>query len=185
MTSTYTKPFLTVGQQIDRLVTHGLKIDSRQKADRELRRIGYYRLSGYWYPFRQQAASESESRPSAFVPGTSLELVLEVYAFDESLRTALLTAISRVEIGLRFRIGHLLGRHGPFAHCDAANLDPKWSAQEARSCSSPSCSHCAWMSSDHDSWLHRQLATESVSKEAFHSTHPRQLRKAAAGLGGN
>lgn len=167
MTSTYTKPFLTVGQQIDRLIAHGLQIDSRQKADRELRRIGYYRLSGYWYPFRQQAASESARRPSVFVPGTSLEVVLEVYAFDETLRTALLTAISRVEVGLRFRIGHLLGRHGPFAHCDPANLDPKWSAQQARSCSSPSCSHCAWMSSDHDSWLERQLATESVSKEAF------------------
>lgn len=168
MTSTYDKPFLTVDKQIDRLVERGMEIGCRQKAARHLRRIGYYRLSGYWYPFRQKAAAEANRRPSDFVPGTSLETVLDAYAFDERLRTALLTALTTVEVDLRFRIGHSLGRHGPFAHCDPANLAPEWSNPQPRSCSAPNCTaHCAWASSDHETWLERQMASESVSKEAF------------------
>lgn len=168
MTSTYNKPFLTIDEQIDRLMKRGLEIDSRQQASHHLRRIGYYRLSGYWYPFRQHAPAEGERRPSEFKSGTSLRTVLDVYEFDEKLRTTLMAAISRVEVDLRFRIGHSLGRHGPFAHCDADNLDPDWSTPQPRACSAPSCTaHCAWTSSDHQTWLERQKASESVSKEAF------------------
>lgn len=168
MTSSYSKPFLTVDEQIDRLQKRGLYIDSRQDAGHHLRRIGYYRLSGYWYPFRQSAPAEGERRPSEFRSGTSLRTVLDVYDFDEKLRASLLTAISKVEVALRFRIGHALGKHGPFAHCDPVNLDPAWSSPKLHSCSAPSCTaRCSWTTSDHGAWLERQKATESVPKEAF------------------
>jgi abortive infection bacteriophage resistance protein len=79
-----------------------------------------------------------------------------------------MTAIAKVEVNLRFRIGHALGKYGPFAHCDPTNLDPTWSRPELRSCSAPNCTpRCAWTSSDHETWLERQKAAESVPKEAF------------------
>ncbi|RRJ85565.1 hypothetical protein EG850_12975, partial [Gulosibacter macacae] len=53
--STYEKPFLTVEQQIDQIKQRGMKIGSRDDARNALRRIGYYRLSGYWHPDRVPA----------------------------------------------------------------------------------------------------------------------------------
>lgn len=166
--SSYAKPFLSVDEQVDRLQERGLEVASRREAGHHLRRIGYYRLSGYWYPFRQDAPGPGKKRPSEFRAGTSLETVLEVYDFDERLRAVLMTAIAKVEVNLRFRIGHVLGKYGPFAHCDPTNLDPTWSSPNLRSCSAPKCTpHCAWMSSDHQTWLERQKAAEAVPKEAF------------------
>ncbi|UKA49261.1 Abi family protein [Arthrobacter sp. FW305-123] len=168
VSSSYTKPFLSVDEQIDRLQERGLEIESRHEAAHHLRRIGYYRLSGYWFPFRQDAPAPGKKRPSEFRTGTSLAVILEAYDFDERLRASLMSAIARVEVNLRFRIGHALGKYGPFAHCDPVNLDPMWSRQELRSCSAPNCTpRCAWMSSDHETWLERQKTAESIPKEAF------------------
>ncbi len=51
----YNKPWLSYEQQLDKLIENGLIIDDRNKALSFLERIGYYRLSGYWYPFKQRS----------------------------------------------------------------------------------------------------------------------------------
>lgn len=85
---------------------------------RELQSIGYYRLSGYWYPFRVKPEAENQPRPSHFVANTKLTEVLEIYYFDERLRVELLRTLGRIEVSLRFWVGHSLGKRGPFAHTD-------------------------------------------------------------------
>ncbi len=168
MTSTYSKPFLDVDGQLDRLGMLGLIIDDRERAYRELQAIGYYRLSGYWYPFRQRPAKEGEPRPSDFVPGAELAEVIAIYRFDERLRAEVLHALSHIEVAMRFRIGHLLGRRGQFAHHEVATLDQGWVLPRRRTSSGPNCSvACDWHDSDHALWLRKQERNENISNEAF------------------
>ena len=49
----YAKPWLSVDEQIDRLAEHGVEIEDRNRAALVLQAIGYYRLTGYLYPFRE------------------------------------------------------------------------------------------------------------------------------------
>ena len=56
----YTKPFLTIDQQLDLIASRGLDIGDRDYAADCLKNIGYYRLSGYWYPLRESALVENE-----------------------------------------------------------------------------------------------------------------------------
>ena len=46
------KPFTTIEEQIDVLTARGLVLD-KTAATQWLRSVGYYRLSGYWYPYRE------------------------------------------------------------------------------------------------------------------------------------
>ncbi|WP_167738558.1 Abi family protein [Cryobacterium psychrotolerans] len=168
MASTYDKPFLTLEEQLDRLLERGMSVSDNEAGIRKLQAIGYYRLSGYWYPFRLMPEAHEGPRPSAFAPGTTLDDVLEIYHFDERLRVEMLQAIARIEVSLRFWVGHRLGKRGPFAHTEASELDPIWREEKSRNCTNPNCSEsCSWRTSDHDGWVAKQLRVESISNEAF------------------
>lgn len=168
MSSTYEKPFLDVEGQLNLLTKRGMVIDDREQAYRELQAIGYYRLSGYWYPMRKHGSIEGGARPSEFVSGAELAEVLAVYRFDERLRTEVLYALSHIEVALRFRIGHLLGRRGAFAHTDADSLDQKWLRPQKRVSSGSKCStDCNWCESDHAQWVRKQERNEEISSESF------------------
>ncbi|MGP5115084.1 Abi family protein [Corynebacterium casei] len=168
MVSTYNKPFLDIESQLNRLRERGMIFADQERAYRELQAIGYYRLSGYWYPFRKWPEEVGGTRPSDFVEGTTLDEVLEIYRFDERLRAEVLHAISQIEVAIRFRIGHLLGRRGPFAHNDGAQLEPDWIQEKPRESNNPNCSaSCEWCESDHEQWMRKQAQNESISSEAF------------------
>lgn len=64
-------------------------------AFRTLSIIGYYRFSGYAYPFRNIIDN------SSFVEDTSFEKVYSVYEFDRSLKSLLLSYLGRIEIAFR------------------------------------------------------------------------------------
>ncbi len=51
----YSKPWISHQEQLDRLKQRGLAVTDDKKALSYLKRIGYYRLSGYWYPFRERS----------------------------------------------------------------------------------------------------------------------------------
>lgn len=71
MVSTYNKPFLDIESQLNRLRERGMIFADQERAYRELQAIGYYRLSGYWYPFRKWPEEVGGTRPSDFVEGTT------------------------------------------------------------------------------------------------------------------
>ena len=48
----YEKPYLDIRGQIDLLKSRGMIITDEPKATSYLERLGYYRLSGYWYRFQ-------------------------------------------------------------------------------------------------------------------------------------
>ena len=117
-----------------------------------LERYGYYRLSGYWYPYRewpdlpapQSDECGHEIRLDTFVPGTSLEHVVSLYEFDGELRTRLGGVLSMIETAFRFFIGHRLGRVDRFAHRNPEVLDAMKPGESDMS-SEPTAGYLEWL----------------------------------------
>jgi abortive infection bacteriophage resistance protein len=125
----YSKPYLTIDQQIELLLTRGLLIDDKSEAARILRQLGYYRLSGYLYPFRQRHVESDESGQKGsvvldeFKPGTKLSFAMDIYAFDKKLRLLLMDALESLEVALRVQVAIEVGGIGPWAHRDPGNFN--------------------------------------------------------------
>jgi len=121
--SSYNKPYLTFDQQLELLKSRGLEVTNHQTALMYLKRVGYYRLSGYWYPFREmiapnelQHAPIKHLRKDNFVINSKLQDVINLYIFDKKLRILLLDAIERIEVSVRVNIAYLLGKYDRFAY---------------------------------------------------------------------
>jgi len=119
----YPKPFLDLPDQVARLQGRGLEITDVAAAQKCLGRIGYYRLSAYWYPFRVPLAGTPPKRSDDFLPNSHFEDALALYVFDKKLKLLMLDAIERVEIAMRVELSLCLGRKAPFAYSDAAQLE--------------------------------------------------------------
>lgn len=110
----YTKPPLTYENQAELLMSRGL-ISDKQTLVHKLQSVSYYRLSGYWYPFKNDN--------DTFKPDTTLDLVWRRYTFDRQLRLLTLDAIERIEICIRTAlIYHHSHTYGPFGYTDGATL---------------------------------------------------------------
>jgi abortive infection bacteriophage resistance protein len=113
------KEYRSYDQQVDLLTQRGMDVGDRDEALAMLRRVNYYRLSGYWYPFRIQTAA---GRQDDFYPGTRLSDVVALYDFDARLRAATFTALAPIELAIRALLGHELGKVDPCAHLDPSKL---------------------------------------------------------------
>ncbi|WP_199730538.1 Abi family protein [Amycolatopsis panacis] len=113
------KQYQPYDQQVGLLAQRGMDVGDRHDAVAILRRVSYYRLSGYWYPFRKQAAT---GRHDDFYPGTRLRDVVSLYDFDARLRAATFTALAPIELAIRALLGHELGKVDPCAHLDPGKL---------------------------------------------------------------
>ena len=119
----YAKIVLTLEQQADQLITRSLLADRNELVGR-LKVVNYYRLSGYFNPFRLRDAAGNLT--DSFIAGTTLEMVWRRYNFDRRLRIILLDGIERIEVAVRTRlVYHFVQAHGPFGHLEEKNL-PKF-----------------------------------------------------------
>lgn len=126
----YTKPYLTVAQQIALIQGRGMTITDIPKASSYLERIGYYRLSGYWYPYRDSSTDPATGIPvvrDQFKAGTHFSEIVDLYVFDKMLRLLMLDVIERIEIALRVQITLQLGQYGSCAHLDPNHLHGNFS----------------------------------------------------------
>lgn len=117
------KPFTTLQQQEQRLRERGLRLDT-DSAQQWLAHVGYYRLSGYWYPYRARSRDDPGRRLDEFHPGASLDEVTELYEFDRKLRTLVHDGMERVEVALRSHIGYVLGAHGSLSYQSCEHFRP-------------------------------------------------------------
>lgn len=154
----YTKPYLTIAEQQRLLISRGMEIEDSAKAAEYLQRIGYYRLSAYWHPYRklEQNPDGTFFLGNGFKDGTKFRHATELYAFDKHLRLLVLDAIERIEISLRTEVALSIGRHGPVAHRDSAFLDGRFTTP----------AH-GRIDSMHASWLARLDDKAATSKEEF------------------
>ncbi len=99
----FTKPPLSVDEQVVLLQRRGMAFDDAAAARHTLLHINYYRLRAYWLPFEVETSTDGDH---AFRPGTRFEDVIASYTFDQRLKPLLMDAIERVEISLRTRWTH-------------------------------------------------------------------------------
>ena len=113
----YTKPPLFIDQQIDLLISRGMRIDNKDRATRYLNHINYYRFRAYWLPFEEKL----DQTEHQFKAGTTFDDALKLYLFDRKFRLLVMEAIERVEISFRTRFAHELSlKYGSHAHLDAS-----------------------------------------------------------------
>lgn len=124
----YAKPYRTIAQQIELIESRGMIVPDWDKAAEYLRRIGYYRLSAYWFPFRKRVTNDSGKHAilDDFKPGTDFKTVVDLYAFDKGLRLILLDGLERIEISIRTEVALAIGRHDPCGHRRPDLLDGRF-----------------------------------------------------------
>ncbi len=105
----YTKPPLSIQDQITLLQGRGLIINNIPKAEHLLSNLSYYRLSGYWYPLLQDKVTHN------FKPGATFEKAFNLYCFDRELRLMILSELEKIEVALRAKLVFILSHeHNPF-----------------------------------------------------------------------
>ena len=161
--ATYDKPHLTLAQQVTFLTSRGMQVDDPAEGARWLGMIGYYRLSGYWYPFRR-IDDDTQRRGNQFLDGTTLAQVVELYTFDRALKLLVLDALERIEIAMRCKVGYTLGLRGSYAHLDPDNLDGKFT--QTPPAPPPDSDEPAELSR-YDEWLLKVTEYQDHSKEDF------------------
>ena len=173
----YNKPWKSYDDQLDLLIERGLSVTDRTKALNYIERIGYYRLSGYLYPFRElsgfccsliktngkkfKKGKTDRIKLDNFIAGTCFQDAVRLYIFDKQLRLLVLDALERIEVGLRVDISHTLGKKDPFAYLKPEllfesfvnDLDKKTGL------------------TGHHQWLTKHAALISRSKEEFIKHH--------------
>lgn len=98
----YPKTWQSYQAQLELLMARGMVVTDQPKALEYLERIGYYRLSGYWFAFRERTElccpliqqgihKPSKTKPTRllldnFKPGTTFQNAVDLYVFDKKLR---------------------------------------------------------------------------------------------------
>lgn len=109
----YSKPALSLPEQVQHLQDRGLQADPEVLAQ-ALRRMSYYRFSGYLWWFSTGPSEEVRS-------GTTLDEVLQLYDFDAALRTHVMSMSHSIEVWLRAAFtNHVADKHGAMGYLDPA-----------------------------------------------------------------
>ena len=108
----FNKPPLTYEKQVELLISRGLIVTDRKRAERHLANISYYRLSAYMLPYKKK---ENGIIIDAFKEGTTWDDIYDLYVFDRKLRLLVFDAIERLEVAIRtqiiYQLSHKYGSH--------------------------------------------------------------------------
>lgn len=161
MTEKNHKDWLSYEAQINRLKTRDMTIGDEAKAFDYLQRVGYYRLSAYWYPFRKYELVQTPEKKivylklEAFEDGTHFLDAVELYLFDKKLKLLLVDALERIEVSVRVEVAHLLGKKDAYAHLKPELLHPSFTKKK----------------NAYSDWLNKYEKQLNESKEDFVKHH--------------
>lgn len=174
----YIKPWLSMEEQLAKLQSRGMVVGDVGKALDYLERIGYYRLSGYWYDFRLRTAycpldEKTGGKPKKvrierpvlddFKPGTSFQNAVDLYVFDKKLRLLVLDALERIEVALRVDLSHRLGEQDQFAYLKPELFHESFATEIQADTGLPR----------HHAWLAKHAGLIGRSRETF-MTHNKE-----------
>jgi len=154
----YSKPYLSISSQVTLLQQRGLTVPDVAEAERWLYLMGYYRMSGYSYIWRQPGP-QPKTLSDHFEPGTTFQQVVDLYEFDRKLKQLILQALERIEIMMRVRVGHILGQRDTYGHELTHCLDIEFSTPRLR--------QGQLQPSLHQTWLDDATRKQQRSKEDF------------------
>jgi abortive infection bacteriophage resistance protein len=98
------------------LRSRGCVISDEDAAATFLKRVNYYRFSGYLLPFKQTDGT--------YIDGTNFDSVASIYTFDQDLRGILIKAVSEVELSAKSIIAYYHGhRYGSLGYMSADNYN--------------------------------------------------------------
>ncbi len=147
MPSTYTKPFEHPTDLVMKLQGRGLVVADVPSAIDALRSIGYYALSGYWYPMRKTVSAVPLQKSEDFIAGATFEHALRIFEFDKVLRAFCIEALERIERVLKVEIALRVGHLDAFGHTNSSFMKT-WFTTRTN----------AKPKSNHDKWLDRHEA---------------------------
>lgn len=164
----YTKPWLSVDQQVEKLEGRGVDVAPNERTAALLRAIGYYRLTGYLYPFRRSEQYVDDGGRvrvrilSGYRPGASVHQIVQVIDLDRHLRSLVMDGVERIEVAVRMQVGYVLGRRSAFAHLEPATFLPTFVEHQLDR-------ETGWRTrpSKHVEWLQRVAIRRDGSDEAF------------------
>jgi len=165
------KPWKSNSDHLQVLRSRGLSITDEPLAISCLERIGYYRLSGYWFPFRERSGVCCPVPPyeevkkkgntdkitlDVFKKKSTFEQAVQLYIFDKKLRLLALDALERIEISMRADISNTLGQLDPFSYLNPDHFDESFSKRINK-----------YGVTNHHKWLSRHAELINRSKEIF------------------
>ena len=121
----YSKLPLSFEDQADLLISRGLIVPKKNELVEILKKINYYRLSGYLFIFKQ---IDPFTKQEIFIPGTDISIIIQRYEFDRQIRILLLDAIERIEVAIlrtRFVEKYSLN-FGAFGYSDYSTYNSKF-----------------------------------------------------------
>lgn len=108
----------TYEQQIALIKSRGCIVEDDKTCLDALNRIGYYRLSAYFLPFKKA--------DNSYKSGLKFSTVYSIYEFDRELRGIILTALEEIEIYLRSQISYYHTRkYGPLGYTNPSNYNAR------------------------------------------------------------
>ncbi|MGP5317482.1 Abi family protein [Arthrobacter rhombi] len=163
----YTKQWLCLEDQISKLTARGVEVPDLDRGKQLLRAVGYYRLTGYLYPFRKSETDlDADGRQRQRVlnhyrEDTTIDDAAAVIAFDRKLRMLILEGIEQIEVSLRMQVGYVLGRRSAFAHLDPATFVGAF----IDAGTDPTTGESTL--SKHERWILKAAERQNASDEAF------------------
>lgn len=98
----YKKSFKTIDEQIELLENRGMLFHNKKKAKYYLINLNYYRLSGYWLPYKKPDDNFEEN--------VYFEDIVDLYKFDNELKTLFYKVIENIEISARTKFAYYLAK---------------------------------------------------------------------------
>jgi len=100
-------------QQIAALQDKGFVISDEKKCLALLHQVNYYKLSAYLLPFK--------TRDGSFEQGIDIQVVENMYRFDQKMRVIIFSAVEQIELFLRTQMAYYQAR----TYCATAYLNPE------------------------------------------------------------
>ena len=113
----YSKPPLSIPDQIAKLKRRGLIINDEAKTAHYLSNISYYRLRAYTYPFQ-----DNTNPDHLFIQAVSFEDIISLYVFDRRLRLLVFNALEKIEIAFRTKLVYEFSRTNGSHWYEDANM---------------------------------------------------------------
>ena len=82
-----------------------MAIDNDAKAQQYLKRIGYYRMSAYFYPLLSTPKDDHQ-----YKAGSTFHQALNMYRFDRQLRLLIFNQIEKIEVAVRSAMVSIMSR---------------------------------------------------------------------------